>query len=777
MTRWSLLKINNNFNQATIKLLFMRPNWYFTMILLFSVFITNAQQPAFGEKIEKEFEATAIPDKWKNESAVIIGQKTEYLFSRLASGRKYLPVVRIKEYIHKRIKLQDKNALEKFSTFYYVTMGKDGKAEYKVIKASGKEVDIDMKSAIEEEKDIPAIYKPIYYKLGIKFLKIAIPDLEVGDIIDYNVRSTIDWDMRTEGIAFTPFIFSLSNNYPTMYQQYRFTLVDGMKVRFKAFNGAPNLKMDAKASVFDDNLSYVAYYLQDKDREKTNEERWNYELRNTPSIKFRVIMLSDNDPESKSLGMAYVDRSFLDLEDMYKRFAGAAFYKTTAGNTLVAYTTEYIGKKRTDGVIKTEDDIIRETYYCLRKVFLEMYYRGPVHSELEKVMTGKKLYKKVLELEKKNEAKKEEREDEIRMNSVVFASAFRSALAVQGINAEMFVYMPRKLGAWRDALFLEELDFVMKIKTKKKNYYFESFNNFDAFAAPYEHLEGVEGYSIGYTTMNQYYRTPGPVTTINDNIDRQEYLVSFPESMEVIKVARTSSFAGYEKASHIGKANLDREYLNVDFQKYFVEPQKDKSKKKKDEEVVDMTSNTSKYDDPDKEDRLKKRMELFETDVKGEFDLDKYENFELLKDGRFGDTAMLQFRENFTLKKLLSKAGRNYVFEVGRLIGGQIKLEQHELATRQSDIWLPYARTIENNIIMNIPAGYTVDGLQDLKFNVDNESGTFISDTKLENDKLVITTKKLYKKNFDKKELWPNYVAFLEAAYKFSQAKIVLRKK
>ena len=748
-----------------------------TIILLLVAVIAVAQQPALGDKIEKEFEVTAVPEKWKNESAVIVGQKTEYLFSRLVSGRKYLPVVRIKEYIHKRIKLQDKNALEKFSTFYYVTMGKDGKAEYKVIKASGKQVDIDMKSAIEEEKDIPAIYKPIYYKLGIKFLKIAIPDLEVGDIIDYNVRSTIDWDMRTEGIAFTPFIFSLSNNYPTMYQQYRFTLVDGMKVRFKAFNGAPNLKMDAKASVFDDNLSYVAYYLQDKDREKSNEERWNYELRNTPSIKFRVIMLSDNDPESKSMGMAYVDRSFLDLEDMYKRFAGAAFYKTTTGNTLVAYTTEYIAKKRTDGIIKTEDDIIRETYYCLRKVFLEMYYRGPVHSELEKAMTGKKLYKKVLEQEKKNEAKKEEREDVIRMNSVVFASVFRSALAAQGINAEMFVYMPRKLGAWRDALFLEELDFVMKIKTKKKNYYFESFNNFDAFATPYEHLEGVEGYSIGYTTMNQYYRTPGPVSTIHDNIDRQEYSVSFPENMEVIKVERTSSFTGYEKEDRIGKANLDRDYLNADFQKYFVEPQKDKGKKKKEDEVIDITSNNSKYEDPDKSDRQKKRLELFETDVKGEFDLDKYENFELVKDGRFGDTAMLQYKENFTLKKLLSRAGRNYVFEVGKLIGGQIKLEQQELTTRQSDIWLPYARTIENNITINVPAGYTVDGLQDLKYNVDNESGTFIADTRLESDRLIITTKKLYKKNFDKKELWPNYVAFLEAAYKFSQAKIVLRKK
>jgi hypothetical protein len=163
--------------------------------------------------------------------------------------------------------------------------------------------------------------------------------------------------------------------------------------------------------------------------------------------------------------------------------------------------------------------------------------------------------------------------------------------------------------------------------------------------------------------------------------------------------------------------------------------------------------------------------------VKGEFDLDKYENFELIKDGRYGDTAMLQYKERFTLKKLLSKAGRNYVFEVGKLAGGQIKLEQTELTTRQSDIWLPFARTIENNITINIPAGYTVDGLQDLKFSVDNESGSFIADSKVENDKLIITAKKVYKKNFDKKEMWPNYVAFLEAAYKFSQAKIVLRKK
>ena len=129
------------------------------------------------------------------------------------------------------------------------------------------------------------------------------------------------------------------------------------------------------------------------------------------------------------------------------------------------------------------------------------------------------------------------------------------------------------------------------------------------------------------------------------------------------------------------------------------------------------------------------------------------------------------------MKKLISKAGRNYIVEIGKIIGEQIKLDSSEIKTRQADIWMPFARTIENTITLNIPSGYTVNGLQDLNANVDNESGSFISTAKIEGDKLIITTRKLYKKSFDKKEAWPNYIAFLEPAYKFSQTKIVLKKK
>ena len=740
--------------------------------LLLSSLVLFAQTPQLGANIEDEFKLTAVPEKWKNESAVIIGQKTEYLFTRV-SLNKHSAIVRIHEYVHKRIKLQDKNSLEKFSSFYYMTMGKDGKAEYRIIKANGKETVLDMKNAIEEEKDIPAIYRPIFLKMNVKSMKIAIPDLEVGDIIDYTLKSTIDWDMKQNGIEFSPFIFSLANSYPTMFQQYRFTMADGMKVRYRAYNGAPNIKFDAKSSVYGDKNSYLSYYFLDKEREKSNEERWSFEYRNTPSVKFRVVLLADNDDESKGLGQATVDRSGLDVAQVYRNYAGAAAYVTTTTNSMVGYTTEYMVKKKAEGAFKNDDEVIRETYYCLRKVFLEMYYKGPVHSELEKYMTGKKLYKKVLAAQKKDvTSQKEEKEDAIRINGLTFATALRQALAAMGIPSELYVYVPRKYGGWRDAIFYEELDFCLRVRSKRKFVYLEAFNNFDAFGTPYSYMENVEGFAIGYQEADQYFRATIPPTTVADNIEKQEYVLDLSANMDVIRAERTSSYLGAEKQGHIEQANLDRSYLNHDFEKYFNEP---RQKGKKKDEVVIETS--AKYEDPDKEERVKERNELFEKDLKAEFELDKYEGFELLKDGRYGDTAWLRYKENFGVKKLVSKAGKNYILEIGKFIGSQIKLEPSEIAARQTDIWVPYVRTIENVITLNIPKDYTVDGIQDLNMSVDNESGSFMSTAKLEGDKLIITTRKLYKKNFDKKEAWPNYIAFLEPAYKFSQTKIVLKKK
>jgi len=110
--------------------------------------------------------------------------------------------------------------------------GKGWKAAYQIIKASGKKIEVDMKNAIEEK----AIYLHLQthlLRLNVKYFKIAIPDLEVGDIIDYNLRSTIDWDMKENGVGFTPFIFSLAEYVFNDVPAIPVVMANGMKVRFR----------------------------------------------------------------------------------------------------------------------------------------------------------------------------------------------------------------------------------------------------------------------------------------------------------------------------------------------------------------------------------------------------------------------------------------------------------------------------------------------------------------------------------------------------------------
>src|SRR5678809_870306 len=87
-------RVNNKQSKPSMN----RPLFFIFYFLLFTL---NAfpQAPQLGVTIEDEFKATTVPDKWKNESAVIIGQKTEYLFTRIASGKNYSTVVRINEFI------------------------------------------------------------------------------------------------------------------------------------------------------------------------------------------------------------------------------------------------------------------------------------------------------------------------------------------------------------------------------------------------------------------------------------------------------------------------------------------------------------------------------------------------------------------------------------------------------------------------------------------------------------------------------------------------------
>ena len=65
------------------------------IILFTSSCLSFAQAPTLGAKVEDEFNVTTVPENWKNESAVIIGQRTEYLFTRPSTAKNTATIVRI----------------------------------------------------------------------------------------------------------------------------------------------------------------------------------------------------------------------------------------------------------------------------------------------------------------------------------------------------------------------------------------------------------------------------------------------------------------------------------------------------------------------------------------------------------------------------------------------------------------------------------------------------------------------------------------------------------
>ena len=129
-----------------------------------------------------------------------------------------------------------------------------------------------------------------------------------------------------------------------------------------------------------------------------------------------------------------------------------------------------------------------------------------------------------------------------------------------------------------------------------------------------------------------------------------------------------------------------------------------------------------------------------------------------------------------TTNALVHKVGRNYLLDIGKLIGGQVKVDEEELE-RDHGVHMSNTRAFKYRIELEVPEVFTVQGLDKLKYRVENSQGGFTSSAKMEGNTLIVETHKHYDSIEAKKEDWPNIVAFLNAAHTFSEQKILLKKK
>jgi hypothetical protein len=405
-------------------------------------------------KADKTFRAVDIPAKWNDRSAVIIAQLNRYEYRKPVMRN----LLRYNEYNHYRIKLLDKNAVTEYSEMTYLpsrTVSSEGEeikvySGFKIIKPDGREVMVDKGDAVTMERESNG-RKQSYFKL-------AIPNLEPGDILDYYICEEVTRAYANLIHFFDPVIFTLPREYPVMSHKLQFRVERRCFINVKSLNGAPNLKM-----VIDEENDEKYYSLDGTDLESVEEKRWFYPYRELPTIKFRAAFAT-----GKAMRTFDV---FLGEPGEVKSSVSKAEVQRMAQTMLtgqydVKDMSKY-AKKKLKGV-KDPFEIATQAYY---------FYRNDMFNTAESnAVAGNTPWDTKTE--------------------IVFVDRFSTFLKSKKISHDIILAVPRNIGSIKDLLMENELEWFIRVKKGNECLYFLPFDMHTLPGMINPMVEGTEAYAI-----------------------------------------------------------------------------------------------------------------------------------------------------------------------------------------------------------------------------------------------------------------------------------------
>ena len=724
-------------------------------LLLFAVLITST---AFSQTIKEEFanklqsnmdgiwkEADAdfssnqIPDKWKGFSGVIIAQKVKFVFDK-GSGTDKLNVY---ETTHRKIKLLDKDGVNSFSEFYFRRGHDNDGFALHIIKPDGSVDTVSLLTAVlvEDNDDVPGTFIPYFEKQStIKnktkseniYFKLAVSNLEPGDIIDYASTVFNDKDVaKMNSLEFDPVYYLCHRSYPVVSQKFEINTDERSYVNSKSINGAPEFKEGSSNG-------YKTFTWTDNDREKIKDTRWVNEYLTLPMTKFQIIYSKNNDAEDLFISDRGELKKSITPEELAKKVNGiydkmdaGAGRKLNQDNILAAYTTSLLSQteyylRKGEAYDAGDEDFIKRVYYILR------HTNG--------------LYGKHL-------------------GSQFFAYVMMEKLRKKGIPADLIITTDNSTTDMGNVIFGTELQWLVRAKNK---YIFNFSANSNPFDLKDDYL-GNQAYVITIGKNPTATAVTLPVTTPEENYNNTVIEASMDENLEKTNITTTSSFKGISKHDNEGSALVYTNVYDVDYLAYYGDNDLDQLPDKKRDEYDRLIFAR-------KEEFKKRKPEYMKKQLQSEYsNVVSYDNFNLITDGRTFNKQELKYSERFVLGDLTRKAGKNYLVNVPLLMGGQYQVKPED-RQRKYDVDVRYPHTLTWDISYTIPAGFTVKGLAGLNQNVENETGAFITKATIEGNVLKLNIKKVYKQTKIKKEDFGKMLEFIDAAYNFSQRKILLKK-
>jgi len=683
-----------------------------------------------GDNFKK---ATTVPEKWKNESAVIIFKNDYYNFHKFGKSVTYTSAVR------KRIKLMDEAAVKEFSEFsfaerFYTNKGfsfRRGTTTLgiKIVKPSGKEIEIDVEKeskTVDQEK------------------KIAIANLEPGDIIDFYYYTVEPFKSFFE-VGFEPVETTLGDVYPTMEMKLQFETENDFFVNFNTYNGAPELKETFNKG------GERKYELVAKDIAKNDFPRWFYPLVEMPCYKFQVFFARSSKFEEQAKAFlsekeAIVKKN-VTKEDVFEFYNGRFHPEGDLGDI-----NDFLKGKK----FASDEEKVREVYYFTRHKYFTQYFEAFVVKEAN-IFYPFEYYEGAVFLNSEQQ----------------FINHFMSFLKKNSIDYDIIIGTERENGSINDLLIEKNVTLLLRVNTKNPVYlqYFTPFSSADQFNY---NLENTDVYALQISKGKKVVDAETsrlPSSTYTDNVSKSITSLSLDKDFSGFKVKRESSFLGHFKESKQGEKLEFYDYVKEDYARYGTQSLLDrvKNKKKHEQYSKEMAALINKYKDKQKESFKKAISEEYE------FEIDDH-SLTVKNTGRFGSKIPLEYQEDFTIKNnLIKKAGDNYIIEIGKMITSQVEIDKKE-KERVNNVYLAFPRSFENEVILEIPAGYSVAGLDKFNKNIVNETGGFTSSAKMDGNKLVIKTSKYYKNYFEPGKNWGKMIEFLDAAYQFTQERVLLKK-
>ena len=230
------------------------------------------------------FVNNVVPAAYSTASAVVIAKKID-LFSDFKNkvkfsifyGRDVTNTIRYSLTIREKIKIQDKNALNEYSEFSFNKIRNQSSffktlaytfVGISIIKPDGtrKKIDIDEEAVNTQSEDEKEKYK------------LAIPGLQVGDIID--MYSRVEKESSSDN-PIEPLDIVMGGAYPIVKYAFNTKIRKDFAVIYTTANGAPEPK-----ETRDDDFIYLKMDVQDLN--KTADDLWVYD-RESPVFKINIF--------------------------------------------------------------------------------------------------------------------------------------------------------------------------------------------------------------------------------------------------------------------------------------------------------------------------------------------------------------------------------------------------------------------------------------------------------------------------------------------------------